>query len=85
MATVVVIITVSVISSGGIVVVIVILILIIVRANKRIQNSPSTSCVNNPIYEEPDRSHMNTDQTIPISDNVAYSMTDFKERQANSM
>ena len=62
----------SLISSGSVVIVIILIILMTVRANKRSQNPPST-CVNNAIYEEPDH-HINTDQTIAISDNVAYSV-----------
>ena len=72
MAIIVWIIVMSLISSGSIVIVIVLVLLMIVRANKRSQSPPSTY-VNNAIYEEPDH-HINTDQTIAISDNVAYSV-----------
>ncbi len=68
---------------GSIAIVIVLVLLMLVRAHKRIQ-SPPLPCVNNPIYEEPDH-HINTDKTIAISDNVAYSVARFQERsrQAN--
>ena len=72
MATVILIIVMSLISSVSVVIVIILILLMLVRAHKRIQNPPST-CVNNAIYEEPDH-HINTDQTIAISDNVAYSV-----------
>jgi hypothetical protein len=79
---VIVIIVMSLISSGSIAIVIVLIPLTLVRVHKRIQN-PQSTCVNNAIYEEPDR-HINTDQTIiAISDNVAYSVTHFQESQAN--
>ena len=73
-ATVILIIVMSLISSGSVFILIVLILLMLVRAHKRIQNPPSTCVNNNAIYEEPDH-HINTDQTIAISDNVAYSVT----------
>ena len=73
---------VSLISSGGFAILLII-ILILARANKKIRNSLPTTSANNPIYEEPctaDR-HISNDQAITVSDNVAYSLTNFYERQ----
>jgi hypothetical protein len=79
-----IIIVMSLLSSGSVAIVIVLILMLVrSRVHKRIQYPLSTR-VNNPIYEEPDH-HINTDQTIAISDNVAYtySVTKFQERQAN--
>ena len=78
MTTFLVILTMSLIISGSIAVLIVIVILILVKKIKKSQSTSSDS-VHGPIYEEPDR-HVN-DETMSISDNVAYSVTNFQERQ----
>lgn len=85
MAMIIVIIVMSLVSSGSVAIVIVLILMLVrSRAHKRIQH-PLSMRVNNPIYEEPSHHIVNnTDQTIAISNNVAYScVTKFQERQAN--